>query len=60
MVEKFSSSFGFQVVAVTFRPDGKEIAVSALNAEITFWTIPDLRQYQCIECRLVISVSVQV
>ena len=25
------------VLAVSFRPDGKELAVSTLNAQITFW-----------------------
>ncbi|TFK22112.1 WD40 repeat-like protein [Coprinopsis marcescibilis] len=43
------------VLAVTFRPDGKELAVSSLDGQITFFDIPDGKQTNVIEGRKDVS-----
>lgn len=42
---------GHDVLAVAFNPNGKEIAVSSLNAEITIWDVQHAVQKGSIECR---------
>uniref|UniRef100_H2YNV0 Small-subunit processome Utp12 domain-containing protein n=1 Tax=Ciona savignyi TaxID=51511 RepID=H2YNV0_CIOSA len=39
------------VMAVTYRGDGKELAVSTLNAEITFWDVKTATQNGSVDCR---------
>ena len=39
------------VLSVVFRPDGDEIAVSTLDAQITFWNIQNVVQTGSIEGR---------
>lgn len=39
------------MVAVTFRPDGRELAVSTLNAQISFWDVQSAAQTSTIEGR---------
>uniref|UniRef100_F6VRH3 Periodic tryptophan protein 2 homolog n=1 Tax=Ciona intestinalis TaxID=7719 RepID=F6VRH3_CIOIN len=39
------------VMAITFRSDGKELAVSTLNAEITFWDVKTVTQTGSVDCR---------
>lgn len=41
----------FSALAVTFRPDGAELAVATLNAQITFWDPEDAVQTGSIEGR---------
>jgi len=43
--------FRHDVLAICSRPDGKEIAVSTLNAEITFWDVQSATQTGSIDCR---------
>uniref|UniRef100_H2YNU7 Small-subunit processome Utp12 domain-containing protein n=1 Tax=Ciona savignyi TaxID=51511 RepID=H2YNU7_CIOSA len=38
-------------MAVTYRGDGKELAVSTLNAEITFWDVKTATQNGSVDCR---------
>nr|CAB3265326.1 periodic tryptophan protein 2 homolog [Phallusia mammillata] len=42
---------GHDVMSVAFRPDGKELAVSSLNAEISFWDVQTATQNGSVECR---------
>ena len=39
------------VVAVAFRPDGREVAVSTLDGQITFWDVRSAVQVKSIEGR---------
>ena len=39
------------VVAVAFRPDGKEVAVSTLDGQITFWDVRSAVQVKSVEGR---------
>lgn len=41
----------FAALAVTFRPDGAELAVATLNAQITFWDPENAVQTGSIEGR---------
>lgn len=41
----------FAVLVVAFRPDGKELAVAALNGQITFWDHENAVQTGSIEGR---------
>lgn len=41
----------YVVLDVTFRSDGKEIAVSSLNAEISFWNPQIATQLGSIDCK---------
>lgn len=41
----------FTVLVVVFRPDGKELAVAALNGQITFWDHENAVQTGSIEGR---------
>ncbi|CAO3662738.1 unnamed protein product [Umbelopsis ramanniana] len=43
------------VLAVAFRPDGKEIATSTLDGQISFWDVEDAKQTSLIEGRKDIS-----
>ena len=52
-VEPFSLSS--DVLAIAFRPDGKEVAVSTLDGQITFFNIQDSKQTNVIEGRKDIS-----
>lgn len=52
-VEPFA--FGSDVLSVAFRPDGKELAVSTLNGQITFFDLAEGRQTNMIEGRKDIS-----
>ena len=51
MRRPLSSLVHFAVLAVAFRPDGKELAVSTLNAEISFWDVGSAAQTGSVECR---------
>ncbi|KAH8919469.1 WD40 repeat-like protein [Atractiella rhizophila] len=42
-------------LAVTFRPDGKEVAVSTLDGEISFWDVDTGRETQLLEGRKDVS-----
>uniref|UniRef100_H2YNU9 Small-subunit processome Utp12 domain-containing protein n=1 Tax=Ciona savignyi TaxID=51511 RepID=H2YNU9_CIOSA len=46
-----SIDVGHDVMAVTYRGDGKELAVSTLNAEITFWDVKTATQNGSVDCR---------
>ncbi|CAK8686566.1 unnamed protein product [Clavelina lepadiformis] len=46
-----SVDVGHDVMSVSFRPDGGELAVSTLNAEITFWNVQTMTQTGSIDCR---------
>lgn len=49
---KLKNNFeSFSVLALTFRPDGKELAVATLNAHITFWDTVSTQQKGTIEGR---------
>jgi periodic tryptophan protein 2 len=48
-------SLNSDVLAVAFRPDGKEVAVSTLDGQITFFDVPDGKQTNVIEGRKDIS-----
>jgi periodic tryptophan protein 2 len=52
-VEPFSLSS--DVLSIAFRPDGKEVAVSTLDGQITFFNIQDSKQTNVIEGRKDIS-----
>jgi periodic tryptophan protein 2 len=52
-VEPFSLSS--DVLAIAFRPDGKEVAVSTLDGQITFFNIQESKQTNVIEGRKDIS-----
>ncbi|KAF5314620.1 hypothetical protein D9611_007160 [Ephemerocybe angulata] len=52
-VEPFQLSA--DALAMTFRPDGRELAVSTLNGQITFFEIPDGKQTNVIEGRKDVS-----
>lgn len=41
----------FSGIAVTFRPDGQELAVASLNGEITFWDLQTAAQTGAISGR---------
>ena len=43
--------FIFTVVALTFRPDGKEVAIATLNAQIAIWDVVAVSQTGTIEGR---------
>nr|XP_039251943.1 periodic tryptophan protein 2 homolog [Styela clava] len=45
------------VLAIAFKPDGSEIAVSTLNAEITFWDVQTAKQMGSIECKYDIIIG---
>lgn len=42
---------GFSVLAVRFRPDGNELAVSTLDSQISFWDPANVVQTHSIEGR---------
>lgn len=42
---------GHDVTSVGFRPDGLQLAVAQLNAEITFWKVQDAVQVGSISCK---------
>ncbi|KAG9016742.1 hypothetical protein FRB90_002308 [Tulasnella sp. 427] len=46
---------GAEVLAVAFRPDGREIAVSTLNGQIAFWDTEKQKQTSLIEGRKDVS-----
>ena len=41
----------YPVVAVAYRPDGRELAVAALNGQVTFWDVQSASQSGSIEGR---------
>ena len=43
--------FVAEAVALCFRPNGKELAVSTLDAQITFWNVESAVQIGSLECR---------
>ena len=43
--------FVTEAVALCFSPDGKELAISTLDAQITFWNVEGSSQTGSIECR---------
>jgi periodic tryptophan protein 2 len=47
----FVLRFHVQVLALDFRPDGKELAVATLSAEITFWDPTTAQQKGSIQGR---------
>ena len=47
----FDTFFSSTVLAVSFRPDGKQLAVSSLDAQITFWDVQNTQQVGAIEGR---------
>jgi periodic tryptophan protein 2 len=55
--EKKCIKFIIPVLAVAFRPDGGELAVSTLNAQITFWEPHQAKQVGSIEGRHDIGYS---
>ena len=38
-------------MCVTYKPDGREIAVATLDGQITFWDVHTVNQTGCIEGR---------
>ncbi len=43
--------YNITVLAVTFRPDGRELAIATLNAQVSLWDVQSATQVGSIEGR---------